>query len=285
MGNDGEAVERTCCRAASASSVVGTSTATCLPNCDRLERGADRDLGLAEAHIAAQQAVHRTLAAEIALDLLGGLGLIRRVLVGEGRDELVRDRLFAREGHALATCAIDLDLQQVGGHVAQRLRHVGLASREALAAELVELGFVLTTGADVFLDQIDLGDRDEHFGLSCEGQAQVVFFGILMAARRALDAHEFGDAVHRMHDEVPDGKLEEAVDRAARDPVLRFALHRATSSDAGAEELAVVEDEDLELGDAKAAGQAAYCNVQRRFAAAVALACDTQETLGFRLGA
>ena len=45
-----------CC---SASSVVGTSSATCLPSVERDERGAQRDLGLAEADVAADEAVHR----------------------------------------------------------------------------------------------------------------------------------------------------------------------------------------------------------------------------------
>ena len=48
-----------CC---SASSVVGARIATCLPPMHRDEGGAQRDLGLAEADVAADQAVHRLAA-------------------------------------------------------------------------------------------------------------------------------------------------------------------------------------------------------------------------------
>ena len=46
-----------------ASIVVGTSISTWWPSADRLERGAHRDLGLAEADVAADQAVHRPIGA------------------------------------------------------------------------------------------------------------------------------------------------------------------------------------------------------------------------------
>ena len=69
-----------CC---SASSVVGTSTATCLPACARDERGAHRDLGLAEAHVAAHHAIHGLLAGEIGQHLADGLGLVGGFLEGK----------------------------------------------------------------------------------------------------------------------------------------------------------------------------------------------------------
>ena len=49
-----------------------------------LERGSDRHLRLAEAHVAAHQAVHRHGALHVRLDVLDGLQLVRRLLVGKG---------------------------------------------------------------------------------------------------------------------------------------------------------------------------------------------------------
>ena len=55
---------------------------------DDLEHGAQRHLGLPEADIAAEQAIHRSLARQVALDGARRDGLIGRVLVGEGGFEL-----------------------------------------------------------------------------------------------------------------------------------------------------------------------------------------------------
>ena len=53
------------------------------------ERGAHRDLGLAEADVAAHQAIHRPRAAEVAEHLLDRALLPRRLLEREARRELL----------------------------------------------------------------------------------------------------------------------------------------------------------------------------------------------------
>ena len=50
-----------------------------------LDRGPQRDLGLAEADVAADQAVHRLLGLHVALDRLDRLDLVGGLAVGEGR--------------------------------------------------------------------------------------------------------------------------------------------------------------------------------------------------------
>ncbi len=67
-----------CHSAAGASRVVGTSTATCLWFSTAEEGGAHGHFGLAEAHIAAHQAVHGQRLAHIAEDGVDRLRLIRR---------------------------------------------------------------------------------------------------------------------------------------------------------------------------------------------------------------
>jgi hypothetical protein len=50
--------------------------------------GPDRDLGLAEAHVADDEAVHGRLARQVGEDLGDGAGLVGRFLEGEAGDEL-----------------------------------------------------------------------------------------------------------------------------------------------------------------------------------------------------
>ena len=76
----------------SARIVVGARTATCLPSSDRLERGAHRDLGLAVADVAAEEAVHRLGRLHVALDVGDRLGLVRRLDVLERVLELLLPR-------------------------------------------------------------------------------------------------------------------------------------------------------------------------------------------------
>ena len=56
---------------------------------DRLERGADRDLGLAEADVAAHQAVHRVRPLHVGLDVGDRRALVGRLDVREGVLHLV----------------------------------------------------------------------------------------------------------------------------------------------------------------------------------------------------
>ena len=71
------------------SSVVGTTTATCLPFMRRRECRAQRHLGLAEADIAADQPVHRTAGFEVLEDGVDRAELVLGLLIGKARAELV----------------------------------------------------------------------------------------------------------------------------------------------------------------------------------------------------
>ncbi len=68
--------------------MVGQTSATCLPGHRRDEGGAQRDLGLAEADIAAHQPVHRLACLEIAEHVLDRAVLVVGLLIGEAVDEL-----------------------------------------------------------------------------------------------------------------------------------------------------------------------------------------------------
>ena len=64
---------------------------------DRLERGADGHLGLAEADVAAHQAVHRVGALHVGLDVVDRLALVGRLDVGERLLHLVLPRRVVAE--------------------------------------------------------------------------------------------------------------------------------------------------------------------------------------------
>ena len=79
----GEAIGEVSDSAAAASSVVGTSTATCLPALTGDEGGAQRDLGLAEADVAADHAIHGLAGAQVGEHLVDRLRLVRGFLERE----------------------------------------------------------------------------------------------------------------------------------------------------------------------------------------------------------
>ena len=63
-----------------ARTVVGTTTTTCFPSLDRLERRADSDLRLAEPDVTAHQAVHRGGLLHVLLDRVDRGCLVGRLL-------------------------------------------------------------------------------------------------------------------------------------------------------------------------------------------------------------
>ena len=63
------------------------TSATCMPGHRRDEGGAQRDLGLAEADVAADQPVHRLARAEIVEHVVDRAVLVVGLLIGEAVDE------------------------------------------------------------------------------------------------------------------------------------------------------------------------------------------------------
>ena len=101
-----------------------------------LERGAQRDLGLAVADVAADQAVHRALGLHVDLDELDRLALVGGLLVGEGGLELAQPVGVRRVGEAGAAAALGVQVQQLAGELLRRAARARLHRLPALAAEL-----------------------------------------------------------------------------------------------------------------------------------------------------
>ncbi|MGX1120063.1 hypothetical protein RKD37_005426 [Streptomyces ambofaciens] len=180
---------------------------------DGLEGGADRDLRLAVADVAADQAVHRDRLLHVVLDLGDGGELVRGLRVGEGVLQLalpggVRAERVARRRHPRA-----VELDQVGGDLLDRLLGAGLGLGPVGAAEAVQGGGL---AADVLGDLLQLvgGDVEAVAGLAALGGGvlhdQVLAGGALDGALHHLDVAAdavllVDDVVARLQGERVDG--------------------------------------------------------------------------------
>ncbi len=88
------------------------------------ERRAQRDLGLAEAHVAADDAVHRLLAGEVGDDVGDGQRLVRRLFERELCGERTEFGFAGRDLLAVARGAARIQVQQFGGRIADPLRRL-----------------------------------------------------------------------------------------------------------------------------------------------------------------
>ena len=104
----------------------------------RLEGGAQRHLGLAVAHVAADEAVHGVRRLHVVLDLVDGLRLVLGLLVGEGLLEAAHQLAVGRKGEAGDRPGGRVELQQLAGHLDDGLARPGLDRLPVGAAQLVE---------------------------------------------------------------------------------------------------------------------------------------------------
>ena len=191
------------------------------PRADDLEQRAQRHLGLAVAHVAAEQPVHRLHALEVLAHGRGRGRLVGRVREREGVDELALPLGVRREGRGLALEARGLRRQQVPGEVLDGGGDLLLALPPLRAAELREPG--RAAGAHVALDEVDPRDGHVHDRALGELDAQELA-GPVPALERHEPAEE-PDAVVEVHHRTADLELEEVLDGptarpAARQPAL-----------------------------------------------------------------
>ena len=162
----------------------------------RCEGGAQRDLGLAEANVAAHQPVHRPAGGQVVEGRLNRAFLVGRLVVGKAGAKLVvqalgDDKTRRRVGHALGR-----DADEFARHLAHTLLQAGLARLPACAAKLVEFARLRAVARQKF----EIFDRQE----------QTVAAGIMdleAVVRRArrldcLQSDEAPDAVVDMHDKI-----------------------------------------------------------------------------------
>ena len=168
---------------------------------DALEDGAHRDLGLAVADVAAEEAVHRLLRLHVALDVADRAELVGRLRELESLLELLLPRRILGEGVPRRRRAARVELQELLGDVLDGLADRCLPLRPARSAELVEGRGRAVAAALVLLEQVEPLDRDEEPGV-----ARVAQVDHLPRDAAVLDRHEAAeeaDAVLAVDDEVP----------------------------------------------------------------------------------
>ena len=206
---------------------------------DRLEGGAQGDLGLAEADVADQQAVHRPRRLHVGLDVVDGLQLVGRLFVREAAFELELPGRVGGIGVPFERCARAVQLHQLLGQVAHRAAHLGLGAHPLAAAEAGQRR-VGIAGADVAADAVGLRHRDvqvvavgvvQQQELGVAGQLERRFLAGRGADRGAHQAAVAGDAVVDVDHQV--ARLQVGDERLARG---RGALRdrRAASAPSGA---------------------------------------------------
>ncbi len=173
----------------------------------RLERAAQRDLGLAVADVAADQSVHRARRFHVGFDefdrvaLVGGLDERERVL------KLSLPVAVGRKGVALTPFALGVQVQQLAGHLLGRPASPGLHRLPARPPQLRQR-WMAAAGADVAADLGQLVDRDEHAIRARVLQVQVVAGDA--GDRLGVKSGEAGDAVVLVDDDVPRAQVGEA---------------------------------------------------------------------------
>ena len=157
-----------------------------------------RHLGLAEAHIAAHQPVHRLAGGEIVEHRADAGGLVLRLAIGKTGHELVECALGRRHHRRLAQLPQRRHLDELRGDLADALLETRLARLPGRAAEAIELH--LSLGRAVARQQIDILDGQIELGPLGVGDLQT----IVRRAQRGDggEAIETADAMIGMHDEV-----------------------------------------------------------------------------------
>ena len=163
----------------------------------RLERGPQRDLGLAIADVADHEPVHRPDELHVGLDLGRGAQLVDRLLVREGRLHLGLPRRIGRERVAPRVGARGVQREQLLGQVVDRLADPLLGAQPLGPAEPRQ---GRSLAARIAADPADLLDRDEDPVAAGERQLEVV--AILTGAAAAEHPLVAGHAVIDVDDEV-----------------------------------------------------------------------------------
>ena len=176
------------------------------------ERGADRDLRLAEADVAADEPVHRVRRLEVLLDRLDRALLILRLAVRELRLEPLQPLVLDAELHARGVLPLRVETEQVAGELADTLPRTRLDPVPGLAAELRERGRS-RVGADVAGDLADLLVRDVEPVVAAKAEKEVVARDAGDGLR--LEAEQVADAVVLVHDVVARPQVCERLERPA----------------------------------------------------------------------
>ena len=189
---------------------------------------AQRDLGLAEADVAADQAVHRFARAHVVDHGADRGRLVHRFLEAETLGERVQIALLDFELIPQSCGAPGIEIEQFGGGVTDLQRRFLLGAIPVAAAELVQRR-LLRGDAAVAADQVQL--RHRHIELVVPGVLQVQKFGLAFAQVEVGEAQIAADAVLGVDHRVADAQLRQvahhALDRSRARLCAPAGAHRA----------------------------------------------------------
>ena len=185
---------------------------------DALEGGPQGHLGLAYAHVAAQQPVHGPGVLHVVLDLGGGGQLVLGLVVLEAGLEVLLPFAVGGEGEALGLLAPGIELDQLLGHLLGGLLDPGPGALPLAAAQLGQLDLVLIPGGRVAAEQVQLGHRHIQHVRAGILDLEIILGGALHL--QPLDAGIHTDAVALVHHIVP--RLD--VGQAGEGVLVLFAL-------------------------------------------------------------
>jgi hypothetical protein len=224
-----------------------------------LHGGPQRHLGLAEADVAADKAVHRPLRFHVALDRFDRLDLVGGLAVGEIRLELDLPLAVGGEGVAFARFALGVEVQQFARQRPGRFARPRLQVLPAFAAQGGERRFA--PRADVAAQFRQLFGGDEDAVLAFVFEVEVVAGDATDLAR--LEAGEAGDAVVLVDDVVADPELGEGEPA----PAAGAGRGRLLGAPAAVDEAAEGIDGEFQLGGDEALAQARLGEGERRVGA------------------
>ncbi len=157
--------------------------------------------GLAEADIAANQAIHRFAGAHVVDHGLDGQRLIDRFLKAETIGEGVVINILEVEGVAFAGSAGGVEREQFGGGIVRLLGGLALGLFPLAGAERVQRG-AIRVGTGIARDNVQLRHRHEELGLV--GVMQFEEFLFAEAEIHPDQPAVTADAVAFVHDRVAD---------------------------------------------------------------------------------
>ena len=173
------------------------------------ERRAQRDLGLAEADVAADHAVHRLARAQVLDHGLDGVQLVDGLLEREAGLERTHLLVVHLEGVAFACSAAGVDVEQLRRRVTNLRRGARARLRPLVAAELVQRRG-LRGRAGIAADAFERLDR--HVQLVALGVFEHEEFGGHAAGVHRRQAGVASDAVIFVHDRRARTQVRELLD-------------------------------------------------------------------------
>ena len=176
------------------------------------EGGAQRDFGLAEADIAADEPIHRPAGGQIVAHGGDGGLLIVGLLVGESGAELVVEAGADGEQRRLAQLPLGGDFYQLARHLADAVLHARLARLPGRPAEPVKLDVGLF--GTVARQELDVLDGKKKLVA-----AVIVDFQTIVRRARRLDGakpDKAADAVIDVHDQIAGRKTRHLGDEIFR---------------------------------------------------------------------